>query len=163
MINYCVEKVLIQEGCESRAYTRDILSRLPGAPVERVSSVRDVLPETTDLSAAFTKGKRTLFLSENRGRFLKSCPGTREHLCCLYMVLHHAAGCPLDCSYCILQAYLNNPYIVCYVNIEDMMKELREVFGKTRGRILRLGTGEYTDSLALERITQTTRILAPLL
>jgi len=163
MINNFVEKVLIQAGCENLAYTREILSRLPGAPVELFSSIRDILPEAPDLPAAFSRGKRTLVLMENKGRFLKSCPGTREHLCCLYMVLHHAAGCPLDCSYCILQAYLNNPSIVYHVNIEDMIKELREVFGKMRGRILRLGTGEYTDSLALERITQTMRLLAPLL
>jgi len=163
MVNCLVEKVLIQAGCENLAYTREILSQLPGTPVETFSSLRDILPETPDLSAMLARGKRTLVLMENRGRFLKSCPGTRHHLCCGYMVLHHAAGCPLDCSYCILQAYLNNPYIVYYTNIEDMRKELRGVFEKARGGVFRLGTGEYTDSLALERITQTTRLLAPLL
>lgn len=160
---YSPTKILIEKGCEDLPYTREVLSRLADVPVEIIASTKDYLSKVPGISGALEEGKRTLFLMENRGCFFKPCPGTRRHLCCLYKVLHHAAGCPLDCTYCILQIYLNNPSIVYYVNLEDMKRELREVFSGTRGRVLRLGTGEYTDSLALEPLMQTTRQLQPLL
>jgi len=157
------ERVLIEKGCEGLPYTQEILSRLTCPRVEIISDVRAYLKQIAPEPSSFSSGKRTLLLMKNRGRFIKRCPGTHHHLCCLYLVLHHAAGCPLDCSYCILQAYLNNPYIVFYVNVEDMLAELRDVFSRVSGTILRIGTGEFTDSLALEHITHTMRILMPLL
>jgi DNA repair photolyase len=157
------EQVLIEAGCENLAYTRKILSRLPGVPVKILASLKEHLSRLEPDPSALDQGKKTLLLMKNRGKFLKPCPGTQKHLCCLYMVLHHAGGCPLDCTYCILQIYLNIPYIVYYVNVEDMISELREAFTKTRGRIIRLGTGEYTDSLALEHITRTGDLLIPLI
>jgi spore photoproduct lyase len=157
------ECVLIEKGCEGLPYTQEILSRLTCPRVEIISDVRAYLKQIAPAPSFFSSGKRTLLLMKNRGRFIKRCPGTRHHLCCLYLVLHHAAGCPLDCSYCILQAYLNNPFIVFYVNVEDMLAELRDVFSRVSGTILRIGTGEFTDSLALEHITHTTRLLMPLL
>jgi len=160
---YYPKKILIESGCEELAYTRSILSRIPDIPVEKVSSIKNLPVLSPQNSSCLNEGKRILLLMKNRGRFFKPCPGTRKHVCCLYKVLHHAAGCPLDCSYCILQVYLNNPYIVFYVNIDDMLRELEDVFKKIRGRILRLGTGEYTDSLALEEITQSNQLLLPLL
>ncbi len=158
-----LQRVLIERGCEHLPYTREIISHLPDAQIDIIPSVREHLTRTPLTPAAITEGKQTLLLMKNRGGFFKPCPGTQRHLCCLYKVLHHAAGCPLDCSYCILQVYLNNPYIVYYVNIDDMLKELRDVFSKNRGQVLRLGTGEFTDSLALENITHTTEKLLPLL
>lgn len=158
-----IKKILIETGCEELPYVREILSRLPGIPLDTALKIKDLIPRASNVPSLLKDGKKTLLLMKNRGRFLKSCPGTRRHLCCMYQVLHHAAGCPLDCSYCILQVYLNNPYIVYYINIEDMIQELREIFRKRQDGIFRLGTGEYTDSLALESITQTTLHLVPLL
>jgi spore photoproduct lyase len=163
MKNRFIEKILIETGCEELPYVREIVSRLPGIPLETSVNVKDMISRVSGIPTLLKEGKKTLLLMKNRGRFLKMCPGTMRHLCCMYQVLHHAAGCPLDCSYCILQAYLNNPYIVYYANIGDMIEELRDVFRKTKDGIFRLGTGEYTDSLALESIMQTTRLLVPLL
>ncbi|MBN1902461.1 DNA photolyase [Candidatus Sumerlaeota bacterium] len=161
--NYIINKALIESGCEELPYVKEVLSRLSGIPIETGVNVKSLVSQATDIASLFNEGKKTLLLMKNRGKFLKLCPGTSSHLCCLYQVLHHAAGCPLDCSYCILQAYLNNPNIVYYANVDDMTEELRERFSKIQGEIFRLGTGEYTDSLALESIMQTTHRLAPIL
>ena len=163
MQNFSIHKVYVEKDCQYLAYTRQILSRLPNAEVSVVPDIRAFLNLHPPDPDALDQGKRTLLLMNNRGRFFKPCPGTQKHLCCLYKVLHHAAGCTLDCSYCILQIYLNNPFIVYYVNVDDMLAELRRVFENTRKQIMRVGTGEFTDSLALEHITGTTHLLTPLL
>ncbi|MDR1114201.1 MAG: radical SAM protein [Candidatus Margulisbacteria bacterium] len=88
---------------------------------------------------------------------MEKCPGTKEHICCNYHTLNIAVGCPYDCTYCFLQSYSNNPYYTIYVNLDEMLAEIR---GQVRGKI-RLGTGEFTDSLALETYTQFVYTYAP--
>lgn len=113
------------------------------------------------LSPGFPKnlaaGKRSLFLCRNKGRFLKPCPATKEYRCCDYHVLNIGMNCPMDCTYCILQAYLNNPWLSFYVNVDDLLAELQEA--DQRGEFLRIGTGEFTDSMALDRLTGLSEIL----
>jgi spore photoproduct lyase len=65
----------------------------------------------------------------------------------------------MDCVYCILQAYLNNPYLSFFVNVEDLLGELTEAFTQNPDRFWRIGTGEFTDSLALDQLTGLSRVL----
>lgn len=104
-------------------------------------------------------GKQHLFLCQNKGYFFKPCPATTEYRCCDYQVLNIGANCPIDCVYCILQAYLNNPWITAFVNIEKMFSELQDALKGEPHRFFRIGTGEFTDSLALERITGISHLL----
>ena len=64
----------------------------------------------------------------------------------------------MDCTYCILQAYLNNPYQNFFINDTDLFRELDEETTAQKG-FLRIGTGEFTDSMALDRITGMSRKL----
>ncbi len=100
-----------------------------------------------------TEGKHHLLLCRNRGQFFKPCPATREYTCCEYQVLNIGMGCPMDCVYCILQAYLNNPWISFFVNVEDMFAELDQAFATYPETFFRIGTGEFADSLALDSLT----------
>lgn len=93
----------------------------------------------------------------NKGKFLTPCPGTPKYVCCGYYVLAPVENCPFECSYCILNAYFKTRDIVVYVNIDDMIRELNEIKNKS---IKRIGTGEFSDSLA---ISETRLYLAPLL
>ncbi|GAB4181636.1 MAG: deoxyribodipyrimidine photo-lyase [Calditrichia bacterium] len=98
-------------------------------------------------------GKLSLFISEHKGNFVKSCPGTDKYYrCCQYYVINEMTHCPLNCSYCILQFYLDLPVITYFINIEDMLRELIELSQRFPKRILRIGTGELTDSLALDHV-----------
>jgi spore photoproduct lyase len=65
----------------------------------------------------------------------------------------------MDCVYCILQAYLNQPYISCFTNLEKMITELDAGLAKRPQEFFRIGTGEFTDSLALDKFTGLSRIL----
>jgi len=86
--------------------------------------------------------------AEQKGKFIKHCPCTPDVVPCGYYNLNLHTGCPYDCSYCILQAYLETKEPVYFTNFEDMEKELLEI-SRTH-RYLRIGTGELTDSLALD-------------
>ncbi|MCK5680671.1 DNA photolyase, partial [bacterium] len=97
--------------------------------------------------------RTTLFLAPHRGRFLKACPGTAEtYRCCLYQILHLGLGCNIGCSYCVLQGYLNNPFITQFVNLDDAFAELDRELAKP-GVFYRIGTGEFTDSLFMDPLT----------
>jgi spore photoproduct lyase len=65
----------------------------------------------------------------------------------------------MDCVYCILQAYLNNPWLSFFVNTDDLFRELDTALGAEPDRMFRIGTGEFTDSLALDRLTGLSRQL----
>lgn len=103
--------------------------------------------------------KQVLFLTRNRGAFLKKCPGTKTYTCCGYLILHIGTFCTMDCSYCILQSYFHPPVLQFFLNQTNLLKELRDHFS-TR-QISRIGTGEFTDSLIWEYWTdQAARLVA---
>ncbi len=104
-------------------------------------------------------GKKSLFLTRNKGAFIRSCPGTSHYQCCGYKILHIGTFCPMDCSYCILQAYFHPPILQYFLNHTALLAELRQVFA--RPEISRIGTGEFTDSLIWELWTDTVSYLVP--
>src|SRR5690606_32927262 len=93
-------------------------------------------------------GKQSLLLTRNQGPFLRQCPGTREYICCGYNILNFATYCTMDCAYCILQSYFHPPVLQYFVNQYKLWKELDHALPQPR--TLRVGTGEFTDSLILE-------------
>jgi len=102
-------------------------------------------------------GKQALLLTRNRGPFFKKCPGTRDYICCGYKILHWASYCPMDCVYCILQAYFHPPLMQIFVNQADLWRELDALFASRT--LNRVGTGEFTDSLVWEPLTDLTPML----
>lgn len=96
-----------------------------------------------------------------RGKLLKSCPGTRHYFCCGYRILHFGTQCTLDCTYCILQAYLNQPNLRLFGNTDEMLQELADELEGNGDRLYRIGTGEFTDSLLLDPLTEFSRVLVP--
>ncbi|NNF98430.1 MAG: DNA photolyase [Desulfobacteraceae bacterium] len=114
-------------------------------PVEEASEIYRQTQQTPD---PIHKGKEYIFLTQNRGAFIRECPGTRDYTCCGYKILHVGTYCYMDCSYCILQAYFHPPLLQYFTNHNDLKQELQREFAKNR--ISRIGTGEFTDSLIWE-------------
>lgn len=146
-----IRKVFIEEGAEAHPMTWRILSRL------RECSVLKTVPG--DEGANSPWDKETLRLVSFPGEFLKPCPGTKSYICCGYHILNVGTHCPLDCSYCILQAYLNQPSLRVFVNLEQELNEVRGVLETNPNELFRIGTGEFTDSLALDPYTGWSEIL----
>lgn len=155
-----IKEIAVEESCVDLEYTKEILTRAQ-LPWRVVEDRARPLGREDDFAQHLTYGKQLLFLSRNRGIFFKPCPGTKEYRCCDYQVISSGTNCPMDCTYCILQAYLNTPWINHYVNIYGMLSELSEAFARESDSFFRVGTGEFTDSLALDRLTNLSSILVP--
>lgn len=91
------------------------------------------------------KAKKVLYITQNKGSFIKNCPGTHFYTCCGYNILNVGTYCVMDCVYCILQSYFHPPILQYFINQKDMMDEL-DIFFK-RKNTYRIGTGEFTDSM----------------
>ena len=151
-----IKKVLVQEDALNYSFTHKILEKLRDREIRILKKEPHFLDDPR-----YEPKKDTLYLLVYRGSFLKPCPGTKQYICCKYQILNVGINCPLDCSYCILQAYFNQPYLRIFVNIEDGLKEVLSYIDKKKDEIFRIGTGEFTDSLALDPIAEWSKILIP--
>jgi spore photoproduct lyase len=97
-------------------------------------------------------GKRVMMIRPYRGQLVKACPGTANHICCGYKIINVMTNCPMDCSYCILQGYLNNPCVTVYPDFPQIFHEIEEVIAAQPHRLFRFGTGELGDSLVLDHL-----------
>ncbi|MDD3095688.1 MAG: spore photoproduct lyase family protein [Candidatus Neomarinimicrobiota bacterium] len=99
--------------------------------------------------------KHHIFITPARGRQFRVCPGTgAPYICCYYWTLHQSSNCPFDCTYCILQYYLNNPLLTVFANTEALGNMVKMRIDREPQRLFRVGTGELADSLALDHITR---------
>lgn len=157
-----IRRIFLEAGAEDYQMTRRVLARLPGVPVEVIPH-REVLKprEGVRPGSWIAEAKATLLLAVQKGPFWRPCPGTRDYICCGYQVLQVGLNCPLDCTYCVLQGYLNLPALTIFVNVEDLLAELDAGLAADPNRIWRLGTGEFGDSLALDDLTGLNALLLP--
>ncbi len=136
-----------------------ILDRLD-VPVQKVPNAGHVFAHINRDSDPVSRAKRTLFITLNQGAVIKPCPGTREYTCCDYTILHTGTFCSMDCSYCILQAYFHPPVMQYFAGLDRLKSSLEKVFSQEK--ILRIGTGEFTDSLIWEPISMQPKFLVEL-
>ena len=149
-------KIFIDRQIANHPGTRK-LRRHFNIPAETIDSITIVYDYVRGASDPIDMGKKVLFITYNRGRFIRDCPGTRSYTCCGYRILHIGTYCTMDCAYCILQTYFHPPVLQFFVNHDDMFTELDDLF--TEKRVSRIGTGEFTDSLIWEPWTSLSRTL----
>ncbi|MBF0412667.1 MAG: DNA photolyase [Desulfamplus sp.] len=134
----------------------------PCDEIERIIAATGLEPEyVTDSKVVYehvnssddpvTKGKQTLYITENHGAVIKKCPGTSYYTCCDYTILHTGTFCTMDCSYCILQAYFHPPILQYFAGQDKIDSALDAVF--EQNKTFRVGTGEFTDSLIWEKLS----------
>ncbi|HXX35431.1 MAG TPA: hypothetical protein VEM15_13235 [Thermodesulfobacteriota bacterium] len=153
------EKIYLDEKAEKDPVSETILKALPNVPVETVEDKRSLIKQFSSMSDPIGTGKRYLLITHFYGRRLKPCPGTSDHICCGYYVINAVTNCPMDCSYCVLQGYLNNPFLTLYTNWDDLLEEIDGFLSRNQPPLPRLGTGELSDSLALESIFPISQFL----
>lgn len=107
----------------------------------------------------FEDVKSNIFISGSPNTFVHACPATKIYRCCNYYVTDAVEGCPFDCTYCILQSYLNHDYIKVYSDLDRIGDEIRHL--DTQGRY-RLGTGELSDSLAMDNLLELSEYFIPI-
>jgi len=146
--------IYIEEGAEKTSVARRCATLFPSARRSTIRSLKEYTKERRYRPEDYDERRDALFIVRQRFDFLKDCPCTSGALGCGYRVLNIGFGCIYECTYCYLQEYSNAPGIVIPSNIEDFFDAFRR--HPYHGR---LGTGEFTDSLALDHITEYSPIL----
>jgi len=153
-MNLKIKTTILEKDAEVYPMAQRAVRRLPhSVPVRREEGTCRATPREFQLD------KETIRLMAFPGALFKPCPGTREYLCCGYQILHIGTNCPLDCSYCVLQVYFNQPSLRVFVNLEQHLEAIGKALRTSERKIFRIGTGEFTDSLALDPIVKWTEVL----
>jgi len=153
-----IQKLYIDQQVADLPQIGLIAERL-GLTGEIVADAQTVYDAVSAAADPVRQGKKVLFLTRNKGSFIKECPGTRAYTCCGYEILHIGSFCHMDCAYCILQSYFHPPVLQYFVNHNDLFDELRTIFATNQ--VHRIGTGEFTDSLIWELWTDLSTHLIP--
>lgn len=134
----------------SRLVTR-LKNVFPQARFTEIGSLKEYIRDSAPFTVEkYNKRQDTLFIVNENYDFFKGCPCTCAALHCGYHLFNLGFGCIYECSYCFLQGYTNSPGIILTENIDAFFKE----FSAYKRRGLRLGTGEFSDSLALDAVTE---------
>ncbi len=147
--------------------TANVLAHLPDVPTAVIDGPPPV-PAPTNQAALMTSAKKTLYLTAQKGHFVRACPGassrnSQSQLCCGYMIVDLIYNCNYDCTYCYLQSYVNAPYLTVYANVEQLFDELGTFLRTHPQPLVRIGSGEFSDSLSLDPLTGFSRLLVPFL
>ncbi|MBE0618117.1 MAG: hypothetical protein IH608_09360 [Proteobacteria bacterium] len=124
-------------------FTREFLGRLPGGLPVRIRSPGEPPPT----------GKRTVHLTREAGAFLKPCPCSPGAVRCGYWVFSPVFQCPFSCTYCFLRLYAPDAPLTLYANLEDAAREFTRQAEEWTGPV-RVGTGQFADSLAMDPWTR---------
>lgn len=158
---YRPQKIYIEKDAVDFPQTRVILNNLKGVPIEEIDNASQAAAGLEKQPDPIGEGKRYLLLKRDKGRSFKPFPESEDYLSCDYFTLHLEEGCDLECSYCILQAYLTNLFLTVHVNTEEMLSNLQNILYANPEKFFRIGTGQLTDSLSLDPITEFSKILVP--
>ena len=153
MQDYRPKEIYVESSVANHPVTQRILAKFPDLPVAVVDNRAGIkYPQN------HTRAKHQLFLARHQGQSIKACQGMGDYVCCQYFTIALVTDCHLECTYCILQDYLkNNPVITFFVNVENIFAEIAEKTRKHPDRIFRIGTGELSDSLALDHVHEFSR------
>jgi spore photoproduct lyase len=144
-------RIFVQKEVKNLPFTERIVGRFPDVPVTSFGRLKDLVPDRSRLLTDM--GKRDLYIVNENTDIIKPCPCTTGALGCNYHILNLGFGCPCDCSYCYLQHYSNFPGILLPANLDNFFSAADNLLGESAGRFVRIGTGEFFDSLALDDIT----------
>ncbi|MCL2888352.1 MAG: hypothetical protein FWF35_03510 [Elusimicrobia bacterium] len=120
----------------------------PGADYQILTEKRQVG------SADYSKRTDTLYISYEKFDFLKKCPCTAGAVGCGYNLINLGFGCAYECAYCFLQQYQNAHAVTLPANLDDFLARVDGAdLNKGPFERARLGSGEFTDSLLFDHIT----------
>ncbi|MCP4650192.1 MAG: hypothetical protein GY853_08965 [PVC group bacterium] len=144
------EKIFIEKSARDSYLANKFKNYFPDCPTEELNHTWEYI-QKNKFSLKDLK-KPLVFIVNEHWDFIKPCPCTKNHIGCNYWIFNLGFGCPFDCSYCYLQQYTNFPGTVLPANLDDFFNKF-DNFYKKINRPIRIGTGEFCDSLALDHIT----------
>ncbi len=148
MKNPQINKILINENVKETTLSKRIINKLPDS--------EKIYFKDSDLKTTLAKhdAETTLLLTTLKGQPIIMCPGTTKYHCCNYRILNVGHNCTFNCTYCILQDYLKTKSLSVFTDIEEYMQ--KDIIDKyiNNESLYRIGTGEFTDSLIIDDISE---------
>lgn len=113
-------------------------------------------------SPYFSHRLDTLLIHQEKYDFLKPCPCSCGSAGCGYNLVNLGFGCRFECEYCFLQQYQNLHAILLPANIDEFLSKIDQgAFRSGPFDRPRIGSGEFTDSLVFDDLTQYSAKLVP--
>ena len=110
----------------------------------------------------FSRRTETLLIHQEKYDFLKPCPCSAGNAGCGYNLINLGFGCCFECEYCFLQQYQNQHAVLLPANVQDFLDKIDgATFRKGPFDRVRIGSGEFTDSLVFDDLTQYSQALVP--
>lgn len=92
--------------------------------------------------------KKVKYINKVKLPLVRACPGAVNHFCCNYVVVSQILGCPFNCSYCFLHTFYGQDEIVVFQDEAEVVRQVK-AFMEQAAEPFHIGTGEYSDSLAV--------------
>ena len=109
---------------------------------------RKVSIEGKSPSENYAKAKKTIYLTVNNEKKLRSCRPSANYQFSL------SSSCPGHCEYCYLQTTQGEkPFMKIFVNIDEIISVIQEHIDNNLPNITTFESGSITDSIALEHLT----------
>jgi spore photoproduct lyase len=145
------KRIFIEKTAQSSRLARRFRKSFPKADFSEIISLKDYLSTNRRFTTAdYNKRHETVFITHENYDFFKKCPCTKKAAGCGYHIFNLSFGCVFECAYCYLQEYTNTPGIIFPANIDKFF----DTFDSYKKPRMRIGTGEFSDSLMLDHITE---------
>lgn len=146
--------IYLEQSVSETLLAEELRHAFPEAEVKIIPSLKIFLKDKEFTISDYNRRTEQLFVVHQTMEYFEPCPCTKNAVHCGYNIMNLGFGCPYECVYCYLQAYQNVPGIILPANLEEFFTNFSHVNLKTGlTKRPRLGTGEFTDSLALDHIT----------
>ena len=145
---FAPRRVMFEKSVRHSERLKKIVKAFPETAVQEICSFSQFVKNADYDVRDYNLRRETLFIVQEKHAFLQGCPCSSGARTCGYAVFQCGQGCPLECQYCFLQAYVNAPGIVLPASLEDHFRHLEGHAGP-----LRMGSGQFLDSLALDHLS----------
>jgi spore photoproduct lyase len=145
------KNILVEKKAKNSFLAKQFKDAFPKADFQEIGSLKDYRCHHRSFGVEdYNRRQDSVFIIHEGYDFFKKCPCTKNALSCGYHIFNLGFGCIFECTYCYLQDYTNSSGIIFPANIERFFAR----FNSYKKRGMRIGTGEFSDSLALDEITQ---------
>lgn len=153
------KQILVEKDIERSSLVGRFKKQFPKTKVSCIKSLKTYLKNHKRIPISdYSRRRNTVFITEERYDLFKKCPCTKSAVRCGYHIFNLGFGCIFNCTYCYLQEYSNAPGIILPANLNRFFDNftLYRQKGMRTGASpsFRVGTGEFSDSLMLDDITQ---------
>jgi spore photoproduct lyase len=161
-MRYRPDIIFVEEAVRREPMTRKILGQLVDVKVEVIENHQTLGWKYLHPNARFKKEKKALALARKHGEMVKEVERDLFRTTPNEFYIVHSQGCPFDCQYCFLYDYLGHQVPTIFVNVEDMLQSVRDVIASRPRQRLLFHTGEFSDALAFDHITNLSQPLVEL-